>query len=76
MDAAGGDNASMEQPPLKLGIVCYPTIGGSGVVATEIATHIAKLGHQVHLLSYDRPTRLAADSCRCTLPRPRFGSHS
>jgi L-malate glycosyltransferase len=52
----------MEQPSLKIGIVCYPTIGGSGVVATEIAKIAAQRGHQVHLLSYDRPTRLAADN--------------
>ena len=52
----------MEQAPLKIGIVCYPTIGGSGVIATEIATHAAQLGHQVHLLSYDRPPRLSRDN--------------
>lgn len=48
----------MEQRPLNIGIVCYPTIGGSGVVATEMAAHAASVGHKVHLLSYDQPTRL------------------
>lgn len=43
---------------MRIGIVCYPTIGGSGVVATEMAHALAMLGHQVHLLSYDRPSRL------------------
>ena len=44
--------------PLRIGIVCYPTVGGSGVVATEIAIQLARAGHEVHLLSYDRPARL------------------
>ena len=49
----------MPDQPLKIGIVCYPTVGGSGVVATEMAMHAAAKGHEVHLLSYDRPSRLA-----------------
>lgn len=44
--------------PAKLGVVCYPTVGGSGVVATEVARYAADHGHEVHLLSYARPTRL------------------
>src|SRR5690606_19702865 len=52
---------------LKLGVVCYPTVGGSGVVATEIATHAARSGHEVHLLSYERPARL-----RGAVPGLRF----
>ncbi len=44
--------------PLRIGIVCYPTVGGSGVVATEIAIRAARAGHDVHLLSYGRPARL------------------
>ncbi len=47
-----------ETSPLKIGVVCYPTVGGSGVIATEIALHVAGAGHEVHLLSYDRPSRL------------------
>ncbi len=47
-----------DPPPMRIGIVCYPTVGGSGVVATEIAHHLAVCGHEVHLLSYDRPSRL------------------
>ncbi len=43
---------------LRIGIVCYPTVGGSGVVATEMAMYAARAGHEVHLLSYDRPARL------------------
>ena len=48
----------MTPAPLKIGIVCYPTAGGSGVIATEVAIHAASSGHEVHLLSYSRPTRL------------------
>ena len=43
---------------MRIGIVCYPTIGGSGVIATEMAHTLAQRGHEVHLLSYDRPSRL------------------
>ncbi|MCA8978304.1 MAG: N-acetyl-alpha-D-glucosaminyl L-malate synthase BshA [Planctomycetes bacterium] len=43
---------------MRIGIVCYPTVGGSGVVATEVANALAAKGHEVHLLSYDRPGRL------------------
>ncbi|MEZ6036889.1 MAG: N-acetyl-alpha-D-glucosaminyl L-malate synthase BshA [Planctomycetota bacterium] len=43
---------------MRIGIVCYPTVGGSGVVATEMAMALATRGHDVHLLSYDRPSRL------------------
>ncbi len=43
---------------LKIGIVCYPTHGGSGVVAMEIAHGLAARGHQVHVMSYAEPARL------------------
>jgi N-acetyl-alpha-D-glucosaminyl L-malate synthase BshA len=44
--------------PLKIGITCYPTVGGSGVVATELGIELAKRGHEMHFISYDRPFRL------------------
>ncbi|PRY89180.1 N-acetyl-alpha-D-glucosaminyl L-malate synthase BshA [Mongoliibacter ruber] len=50
-----------EKPKLinmKIGIVCYPTFGGSGVVATELGKALAKEGHQVHFITYRQPTRL------------------
>jgi len=47
------------QVPLNIGISCYPTFGGSGVVATEIGLGMARRGHRVHLFAYDRPARLA-----------------
>src|SRR3989344_4288695 len=43
---------------MKIGIVCYPTFGGSGVVATELGQALAAKGHQVHFISYSQPVRL------------------
>lgn len=45
---------------MKIGIVCYPTYGGSGVVATEIGLGLAKKGHEVHFITYKRPARLSS----------------
>ncbi len=52
---------------MKIGIVCYPTVGGSGVIATEVAMYAANEGHEVHLISYERPARLrrAVPGLRC-----------
>ena len=44
---------------MKIGIVCYPTYGGSGVVATELGLGLARKGHQIHFITYRRPVRLA-----------------
>src|ERR1051325_10138897 len=44
--------------PLKIGITCYPTYGGSGVVATELGKSLADLGHEIHFVSYALPIRL------------------
>lgn len=43
---------------MKIGIVCYPTFGGSGVVATELGKALAKKGHQIHFITYAQPIRL------------------
>src|SRR6478735_1570425 len=43
---------------MKIGIVCYPTFGGSGVVATELGKALAHSGHQVHFITYNQPARL------------------
>jgi L-malate glycosyltransferase len=43
---------------MKIGIVCYPTFGGSGVVATELGKALANVGHQVHFITYSQPSRL------------------
>ncbi len=44
--------------PMKIGIVCYPTYGGSGVVATELGMGLARKGHQIHFITYRQPARL------------------
>ena len=43
---------------MKIGIVCYPTFGGSGVVATELGKGLAAKGHQIHFITYNQPARL------------------
>ncbi|MBT64384.1 MAG: N-acetyl-alpha-D-glucosaminyl L-malate synthase BshA [Puniceicoccaceae bacterium] len=43
---------------LKIGMVCYPSIGGSGIVATELGILLAAAGHEIHFISYERPVRL------------------
>ncbi|MFB3785312.1 MAG: N-acetyl-alpha-D-glucosaminyl L-malate synthase BshA [bacterium] len=43
---------------MRIGIVCYPSVGGSGIVATELGKSLARRGHQVHFISYDVPRRL------------------
>jgi L-malate glycosyltransferase len=43
---------------MKIGIVCYPTFGGSGIIATELGNSLAKKGHSIHFITYSQPTRL------------------
>jgi glycosyltransferase involved in cell wall biosynthesis len=43
---------------MKIGITCYPTYGGSGVVATELGVELAVRGHEIHFISYAQPIRL------------------
>ena len=53
--------------PLKIGIVCFPLIGGSGILATALGTELAGRGHEVHFFSHARPVRLDL-----SLPRIHF----
>jgi L-malate glycosyltransferase len=46
---------------MKIGITCYPTYGGSGVVATELGIELAARGHEIHFISYQMPIRLSAN---------------
>ena len=48
----------MQKKSLSIGISCYPTFGGSGVIASEIGMEMARRGHKVHFISYDFPHRL------------------
>jgi N-acetyl-alpha-D-glucosaminyl L-malate synthase BshA len=66
--------------PLKIGILCHPTYGGSGVVASELALSLAEVGHDVHLFSHAVPPRLANSAVKVHmhlsrgLPYPLFAS--
>ncbi len=53
---------------MKIGITCYPTYGGSGVVATELGIELAQRGHEVHFITYSQPIRL-------TTPQPNIHFH-
>jgi N-acetyl-alpha-D-glucosaminyl L-malate synthase BshA len=53
---------------MRIGITCYPTYGGSGVVATELGIELANRGHDIHFISYSQPIRL-------TEPHPRIHYH-
>ena len=44
---------------MKIAVVCYPTFGGSGVVATELGLELARRGHEIHFITYRQPVRLA-----------------
>jgi L-malate glycosyltransferase len=55
-------------PEMKIGITCYPTYGGSGVVATELGLELAERGHEIHFISYAQPIRL-------TGPHPNIHYH-
>tara|TARA_B100001778_G_scaffold255494_1_gene215602 strand:- start:212 stop:373 length:162 start_codon:yes stop_codon:yes gene_type:complete len=43
---------------MKIAIVCYPTYGGSGVVATELGHALSIIGHEIHFITYKQPVRL------------------
>ncbi len=58
---------------MKIGITCYPTYGGSGVVATELGIELAARGHEIHFISYAMPIRLS--EAHETHPFPRSRSH-
>jgi L-malate glycosyltransferase len=50
--------------PLKIGITCYPSVGGSGVLASALGEELAGRGHEVHFISYERPFRIPHDLLR------------
>jgi N-acetyl-alpha-D-glucosaminyl L-malate synthase BshA len=49
---------------LKIGITCYPSVGGSGILASALGEELARRGHEVHFISYERPFRMPADAPR------------
>src|SRR5919112_3161277 len=50
--------------PLRIGITCYPSVGGSGILASALGEELARRGHEVHFISYERPFRLPANAPR------------
>ena len=54
----------MTADTLRVGITCYPSVGGSGVLATALGEELAGRGHDVHFIAYERPFRLPSDSRR------------
>src|SRR5258707_6703436 len=51
---------------LKIGITCYPSVGGSGILACALGEELARRGHDVHFISYERPFRMPAHAPRLT----------
>src|SRR4051794_34976066 len=54
----------MSHRALKIGITCYPTVGGSGILASALGDELARRGHDVHFISYERPFRMPAHAPR------------
>ena len=54
----------IQNDALRIGITCYPTVGGSGVLASALGENLAQRGHEVHFIGYERPFRLPPDATR------------
>jgi N-acetyl-alpha-D-glucosaminyl L-malate synthase BshA len=54
----------LDHRPLRIGITCYPSVGGSGILASALGEELAARGHEVHFISYERPFRLPLDAPR------------
>ncbi len=65
----------MTSRPLRIGVCCYPTYGGSGAIATELGMAMAARGHEVHFISYARPARLSGFDPRVTFHRVEVSSY-
>ena len=57
----GSESIPMNDAPLRIGLACYPSVGGSGILATSLGVELARRGHEVHFVCYERPFRLPAD---------------
>lgn len=66
----------MEGTRLKIGIACFPLIGGSGILATALGSELARRGHEVHFFSYAQPVRLELPSPRLYFHRVDVAHHS
>jgi L-malate glycosyltransferase len=66
----------MEQRPLRIGITCFPLIGGSGILATSLGMELAARNHEVHFFSYAKPIRLDLTAPRIHFHEVAVGTHS
>ena len=66
----------MDPRPLKIGITCYPLIGGSGILATALGMELAARNHEVHFFSYAKPVRLDSSAPRVHFHEVAVGDHS
>src|ERR1700719_2469903 len=66
----------MEQRPLRIGITCFPLIGGSGILATSLGMELAARNHEVYFFSYANPVRLDLTAPRIHFHEVAVGKHS
>jgi L-malate glycosyltransferase len=66
----------MEQRPLRIGITCFPLIGGSGILATSLGMELAARNHEVYFFSYAKPVRLDLTAPRIHFHEVAVGEHS
>src|SRR5437588_5962552 len=66
----------MEQRPLRIGITCFPLIGGSGILATSLGMELAARNHEVYFFSYAKPVRLDLTASRIHFHEVAVGEHS
>ena len=66
----------MEPRPLRIGITCFPLVGGSGILATALGMELAVRGHEVHFFSYAKPIRLDLSAPRIHFHEVAGGEHS
>lgn len=60
---------------MRIGITCYPSVGGSGIIATTLGKELAHRGHDVHFISYERPFRLPTDQARIQFHQVRVNDY-
>jgi N-acetyl-alpha-D-glucosaminyl L-malate synthase BshA len=66
----------MPARPLRIGITCYPSVGGSGIVAASLGEELARRGHEVHFISYERPFRATGHSERISFHPVEINDYS
>jgi len=65
----------MSERPLNIGITCYPSVGGSGILASALGEELARRGHDVHFIGYERPFRLAEGAPRLAFHPVTIGQY-